>query len=678
MRPTKKTSDRVEKLRDEISTHNYRYYVLDAPTIPDAEYDRLLRELQELENDYPELITADSPTQRVGAVPLAAFGQVRHQIPMLSLENAFSDDEVGDFDRRVRDRLGVDEVDYTAEPKLDGLAVSLRYEHGLLVQAATRGDGTTGEDITGNVRTIDSVPLKLRGNDYPAVLEVRGEVYMTRKGFAELNRHQEKAGGKQFANPRNAAAGSLRQLDARITAARPLIICFYGLGVVEGGDVADSQHRILEKLKGWGLRVNELIRRVRGVEGCLAYYRDIGQRRDDLDYEIDGVVYKVDSIQQQEQLGFVARAPRWAVAHKFPAHEEITVLHGIDIQVGRTGALTPVARLEPVFVSGVTVTNATLHNEDEIRRKDVRIGDTVIVRRAGDVIPEVVSVVLEKRPRNARRFVMPKKCPVCGSDVVRVEGEAVARCSGGLFCDAQRKQAIKHFASRRAMDIDGLGDKLVDQLVDEGLVEHVDGLYSLELESLAALERMGEKSAQNLLHALEKSKRTTLPRFLYALGIREVGEATARNLAGYFGTLKKIMDADVDSMQQVPDVGPVVAQHVVAFFHQRHNRDVITALQNKGVKWPQVKTTVQAAPLAGQGFVLTGTLDSMTRDEAKARLQALGARVSGSVSGKTACVVAGHEAGSKLDKARQLGVDVIEEQAFLDLLKRHEAGSAGG
>ena len=659
---------RIEALREQIRHHNYLYYVLDAPEIPDAEYDRLLRELQQLEAEHPELVTPDSPTQRVGAEPLKAFGEVRHEVPMLSLDNAFSDEELADFDRRVRERLGTDKpVDYAAEPKLDGLAVSLLYEDGVLVRGATRGDGTTGEDITQNVRTIPAVPLRLLGKGWPRRLEVRGEVYMSHEGFRRLNEMAEKKGHKPFVNPRNAAAGSLRQLDPRVTAERPLEIYCYGTGLVEGGRLPDRHTRTLDKLRSWGLRVYHGIEVVRGLDGCIDYYRRMQQQRDKLPFDIDGVVFKVDRFDQQEQLGFVARAPRWAVARKFPAQEELTRVLDIDVQVGRTGAVTPVARLEPVFVGGVTVTNATLHNEDEVHRKDVRIGDTVIVRRAGDVIPEIVAVVRERRPKNARKFVMPKQCPVCGSDIERVEGEAVARCTGGLFCEAQRREGIRHFASRRAMDIEGLGDKLVEQLVDQGLVEDVADLYSLDQDTLAGLERMGGKSAANLIAALEKSKSTTLDRFLYALGIREVGEATARSLAQHFGDLEPLMKAGQEELEAIPDIGPVVAQHIVHFFQQPHNRDVITKLIEAGVHWPKVKKAARQ-PLAGKTYVLTGTLSGMTRDEARAKLQALGAKVSGSVSKKTTAVIAGEKAGSKLAKAESLGVPVLSEDEFLKLI----------
>jgi len=658
---------RAEKLREQIRYHNYRYYVLDDPEIPDAEYDRLLRELQQLEQKHPELITPDSPTQRVGAQPLSAFGEVRHEVPMLSLDNAFSDEELGEFDRRVRERLGVDAVDYTAEPKLDGVAVSLLYEDGRLVRGATRGDGSTGEDVTQNVRTIQSVPLRLRGKGYPQRLEVRGEVFISHDGFRRLNERAASEGQKAFANPRNAAAGSLRQLDPRVTAQRPLEIYCYGVGVVAGGKLPDRHSGVLKQLRDWGLRVYSGIERVHGLTGCVKYYGKLERQRGSLAFDIDGVVFKVDRLDEQRRLGFVARAPRWAVARKFPAQEELTRVLDIDVQVGRTGAITPVARLEPVFVGGVTVTNATLHNEDEVRRKDVRIGDTVIVRRAGDVIPEVVSVIAERRPRKAKEFVMPERCPVCGADIERVEGEAVARCTGGLYCEAQRKQAIRHFASRRAMDIEGLGDKLVEQLVDLKLVDDVAGLYALDAETLAGLERMGEKSAANLIAALEKSKHTTLDRFLYALGIREVGDATARALAHAFGELEELMGASAQELEAVRDIGPVVAQHIVHFFEQAHNRDVIRRLLKAGVNWPAVKRA-RRQPLEGNTYVLTGTLSSMTREQAKEELQALGATVSGSVSGKTTAVIAGEKAGSKLAKAEKLGIPVLFEHDLLRLL----------
>ena len=660
---------RMEELRTQLHHHNYLYYVLDTPEIADVEYDRLLRELQDLEARHPEAVTPDSPTQRVGAEPLKAFGTVQHELPMLSLDNAFSDEELADFDRRVRERLEAEQVEYAAEPKLDGLAVSLLYEKGLLVRGATRGDGSTGEDITANVRTIASVPLRLQGKP-PRRLEVRGEVFISHEGFRRLNEEAQAKGQKPFVNPRNAAAGSLRQLDPRITAERPLEIYCYGIGVLDGAAAPARHSATLAQLQDWGLRVYAGVATVTGLEGCLDYYRAMEQRRAELPFDIDGVVFKVDRLDQQRELGFVSRAPRWAIARKFPAQEEMTRVLGIDVQVGRTGAITPVARLEPVFVGGVTVTNATLHNEDEVRRKDVRVGDTVLVRRAGDVIPEVVQVVTSKRPKGARGFVMPKTCPVCGSEIEKAEGEAVARCSGGLYCAAQRKEAIKHFASRRAMDIEGLGDKLVEQLVEQGLIEDVADLYAVTAEQLAGLERMGEKSANNLVVALEKSKDTRLERFLFALGIREVGEATARILAREFGDLEALMQADEARLERIRDVGPVVAQHIAAFFRQPHNREVIDKLRAAGIHWPAVEV---AAPeeqrLAGKTFVLTGTLVGMTRDQAKERLQALGAKVSGSVSKKTDYVVAGAEAGSKLAKAEELGVTVLDEAQLLELLQ---------
>jgi len=662
----KTARQRARGLHEELHEHNYRYYVLDDPVITDAEYDRLLRELQQLEAKHPELVTPDSPTQRVGAAPLKAFGQVRHAVRMLSLDNAFDDDELADFDRRVRERLEVDTIEYAAEPKLDGVAVSLRYEDWVLVRGATRGDGETGEDITQNVRTIDGVPLRLAGDNIPSVLEVRGEVYISHRGFEQLNRKVTEQGLKPFVNPRNAAAGSLRQLDPKITAARPLEMYCYGVGQVEG-NLPDRHTDILAQLGKWHLRIYAGIQRVQGLDGCIDYYRSLEQQRAALPFDIDGVVFKVDRLEQQEQLGFVSRAPRWAIARKFPAEEAQTRVTGIDVQVGRTGAITPVARLEPVFVSGVTVTNATLHNADEVHRKDVRKGDTVVIRRAGDVIPEVVRVIKEKRKRGVRLFKMPATCPVCGSAVERVEGEAVARCTGGLFCPAQRREAIKHFASRRAMDIDGLGDKLVDQLVETGLIHDVSDLYRLGVEELAGLERMAEKSATNLVAALESSKHTTLERFIYALGIREVGEATARILAHEYGDLEPLMQVEAEALEEIHDIGPVVAQHIAGFFTEQHNREVIARLRSAGVHWEAVATTGKL-PLKDKTFVLTGTL-SMPRNELKDKLQAAGARVSGSVSKKTDYVVVGENPGSKADKARELGVEVLDEegcQALLD------------
>jgi DNA ligase (NAD+) len=662
-------AQRAAHLREQIRYHNHRYYVLDDPQIPDAEYDRLLQELQALEAAHPELVSVDSPTQRVGAEPLKVFGEVHHEMPMLSLDNAFSDEELGNFDRRVRERLEVEYVDYTAEPKLDGLAISLMYENGMLVRGATRGDGATGEDVTQNVRTIQSIPLRLMGSDYPQRLEVRGEVFISHKGFRQLNERALQQGQKTFVNPRNAAAGSLRQLDPGITAQRPLEFYCYGVGLVEGGELPECHSQILQRLRAWGLRVYPDIGRVQGLEGCVEYYHKMEKQRDELPFDIDGVVYKVDRLDQQQQLGYVARAPRWAVARKFPAQEELTRVLGIDVQVGRTGAITPVARLEPVFVGGATVTNATLHNEDEVQRKDVRVGDTVIVRRAGDVIPEVVSVLVEQRPARTRKFIMPKQCPVCGSDIEKLEGEAVARCSGGLYCEAQRKEAIKHFASRKAMDIEGLGDKLVEQLVDMKLVHDVADLYTLRTETIAGMERMGDKSAANLIEALHRSKTTTLERFLYALGIREVGEATARTLAQEFGQLDALMRAAEPDLEVIRDIGPVVAQHIVNFFRQGHNREIIDKLLAAGIQWPAVKLS-RHRPLEGCTYVITGTLSVMTRDTARQKLQALGAKVSGSVSKKTTGLIAGDSPGSKLDKAESLGVPVLSEQDMLELLKR--------
>jgi len=739
--------DRVEALRSAIEYHNRQYYVLDDPQIPDSEYDRLMRELQELEDAHPELITPESPTQRVGAAPLEGFEEVEHLLPMLSLGNAFSAQEMTAFDQRVRKLLaedGVDRVEYVGEPKLDGLAVSLLYRDGRLVQAATRGDGYRGENVTQNVRTIRSVPLHLSGGGWPSLLEVRGEVYMPKAEFLAFNERLRREEKKPFANPRNAAAGSLRQLDPRITAQRPLAMFCYGLGRMEGGESPASHSAAMDWLGEFGLRVQPERRVLTGVQACLDYHRSIGERREALDYDIDGVVFKVDSYRRQQALGFVSRAPRWAVAYKFPAQEELTRVEGVEFNVGRTGAVTPVARLEPVQVGGVVVSNATLHNMDEVRRKDVRVGDTVYVRRAGDVIPEVVRVLKERRPADAVEVELPSGCPVCGSDVVRPEGEAVARCSGGLYCAAQRKEAIKHFASRRALDIEGLGDKLVEQLVDRELVHDPADLYGLSMEQLAGLERMAEKSAQNLLEALEKSKSTTLGRFLFALGIREVGETTAEVLAGHFGDLDKLMaveyadlvrkqgikgigakkaSAIVDYLAANPDlepegdfsvwlvelkipgltqdiadrlaepfpdlaklrqatpeslcnvkksvvegVGPVVAEHILAFFRQPHNREVIDKLLKVGIHWPTAAVEERSAqPLAGKTLVLTGTM-SRPRSEIKTRLQAMGAKVTGSVSKKTDFVIAGSDAGSKLTKAQELGVEVLDEQGMEQLL----------
>jgi DNA ligase (NAD+) len=666
---------RVQELHRLLHHHAYRYYVLDEPEIPDAEYDRLFRELQALEAAHPELVTPDSPTQRVGGKPLEAFASVRHAVPMLSIRTETDTEASGaeNFDARVRRELALGEgdppVEYAAEPKFDGLAINLRYEHGVLVLAATRGDGEVGEDVTQNIRTIGQVPLRIEG-PVPPVLEVRGEVYLRRDDFEALNEKQRTKGEKTFVNPRNAAAGAVRQLDPAIAAQRPLSFFAYGLGEVTPGTVRHTSHfEWLQALKAWGFPVCEHVTTARGAAELVAYHRRIGALRDSLPYDIDGVVYKVNRLDLQERLGFVTREPRWAVAHKYPAQEMLTTVQAIEVQVGRTGKLTPVAKLAPVFVGGVTVTNATLHNEDEARRKDVRVGDTVIVRRAGDVIPEVVAVLPEKRQPGADVFTMPHTCPVCGSAAVREEGEADYRCTGGLFCSAQRKQALLHFAQRRAMDIEGLGDKLVDQLVDNEVVKVLPDLYRLGLTSLASLERMAEKSAMNVLEALEKSKRTTLPRFLFGLGIRHVGEATAKDLARHFGQLDAIMDASVDALLQVPDVGPVVAESIHTFFAQPHNREVVEQLRACGVHWPEGAPSPAAQlPLAGKTFVLTGTLPTLGRDEAKALLEAAGAKVAGSVSKKTDYVVAGEEAGSKLDKARELGVPVLDEAGMRALL----------
>jgi len=661
----------AEELRKKINEHNYHYYVLDNPIISDAEFDILFNELKHLEQAHPEIISLDSPTQRVGAEPLKAFSQVEHGIPMLSLENAFTDEDVLAFDQRIKDRLKVeDAIEYVCEPKLDGLAVNVKYEKGILTQAATRGDGATGEDITENIRTILSVPLHLRGDQFPDILEVRGEVYISKEGFNQLNARAQEKGEKVFVNPRNAAAGSVRQLNPKITATRPLAIFFYSVGIVKGMELPAKHSEILELLKNWGLRVNTEIKVSKGVENCLAYHHKMGEKRQGLPYEIDGVVYKVNQIELQEKLGFVSRAPRWALAHKFPAEEVKTVVEAVEFQVGRTGALTPVARLKPVFVSGVTVSNATLHNMDEVHRKDVYIGDTVIVRRAGDVIPEVVSAIKELRPKNVVAITLPLRCPVCDSHVEQIEGEAAARCTGGLFCPAQRKEAIKHFASRRALDVEGLGDKLVDQLVECKLIDSIADLYSLTLEQLSHLERMGEKSAQNLLDALEKSKKTTLSRFLYSLGIREVGEATAKQLAMHYGDLEPLFKATAEELQAISDIGPVVSQHIVAFFAEKHNREIIERLEKVGVHWEKIIVSAQSLPLQGQTFVLTGSMQALTRDEAKEKLESLGAKVAGSVSAKTSYVVVGEDAGSKLAKAQALGIKILDEGQFLGFLKQ--------
>ena len=659
---------RLEALRKQLHEHSYRYYVLDEPIIPDVEYDRLFRELQDIEREHPEWRSDDSPTQRVGAEPLSSFSQVRHETPMLSLDNVFSEQELRDFDRRVRGRLDDGQAfHYACEPKLDGIAVSLLYVDGVLVRGATRGDGRVGEDITHNVRTVDSIPLKLQGEGWPVELEVRGEIYMPRQGFEALNMRAREEGSKTFVNPRNAAAGSLRQLDSRITASRPLEMCCYGV-VASDDNLFSSHSGALAQLKRWGFLTSVELAVVDDIEACLAYYEQLLSRRDQLAYDIDGIVFKVDELALQEQLGFVSRAPRWAIAHKFPAQEEVTTLRDVEFQVGRTGAVTPVAKLEPVFVGGVTVSNATLHNLDEIERLGVKLGDTVIVRRAGDVIPQVVQVVTERRGDDVRDIVIPSCCPVCESPLERAPGEAVLRCTGGLVCAAQRKEGIKHFASRKAMDIDGLGDKLVEQMVEAGLIDSVADLFRLEQAQLSGLERMGEKSAQNLLDALKKARNTTLPRFLFALGIREVGEATAGNLAKHFVSLEALMAADEEQLLAVDDVGPIVASHIHSFFATDHNREIIRQLREQGVHWPEERIEEGEQPLAGQTWVLTGNLESMTRSEAKEKLQALGAKVAGSVSAKTDCVAAGANAGSKLKKAEELGVKVIDEGGLLAVL----------
>ena len=678
----------IQRLREQLHHHGHLYYTLDAPEIPDAEYDRLFKQLQVLEAAHLELITADSPTQRVGGSVLDAFTSVRHRVPMLSIRTETDTEASGAqaFDARVRRELGLDDsapaIDYVAELKFDGLAMSLRYEHGVLVQAATRGDGESGEDVTANIRTIGQIPLRLQAapdHALPNVLEVRGEVFMRRDDFDSLNKRQRAKmdagvkGEKTFVNPRNAAAGAVRQLDSGIAAQRPLSFFAYGLGdvtpVSEGGPKFATHFDMLQAFKAWGFPVADQIQCVQGAQGLIAYHQHIAQERDQLPFDIDGVVYKVNDLTLQAQLGFVTREPRWAVAHKFPAQEELTTVLAIDVQVGRTGKLTPVAKLAPVFVGGVTVTNATLHNEDEARRKDVRVGDTVIVRRAGDVIPEVVSVLLDKRVGEAPAFTMPHFCPVCGSDAVREEGEADYRCSGGLFCSAQRKQAILHFAQRRAVEVEGLGEKLVEQMVDSGVVKTLPDMYRLGFAGLAQLERMADKSAQNIVAALEASKCTTLPRFVFGLGIRHVGEATAKELARHFGSLDRIMDAPEEALLKVNDVGPVVAHSLRTFFDQTHNREVVDQLRACGLHWPEGEPAAQVAqPLAGQTFVLTGTLPTLSRDVAKDLLEAQGAKVAGSVSKKTSYVVAGSEAGSKLDKARELGVPVLDEEGLQKLL----------
>ena len=663
----------LEQLRQTLRKYEYHYHVLDNPLVPDAEYDRLMNELKAIEKAHPELITADSPTQRVGAKPLSGFTQITHELPMLSLDNAFSNEELLSFLRRIEGQIhrNPETIVFCCEPKLDGLAVSILYVNGILTQAATRGDGTTGEDITANVRTIRNVPLRLNTDNPPARLEVRGEVFMPQKGFNALNERSLEHGEKTFANPRNAAAGSLRQLDPKITAKRPLTLNAYGIGIYEADQPLPNTHfDRLQWLKSIGIPVNNEIRLAKGVEELAEFYADIQAKRPKLGYDIDGTVLKVNDIALQEQLGFISRSPRWAIAYKFPAQEEMTVLNDVEFQVGRTGAITPVAKLEPVFVAGVTVSNATLHNGDEIERLGIAIGDTVIIRRAGDVIPQIIGVVTERRPINVKKIVFPTACPVCESAVVRVDGEAVARCTGGLFCEAQRKEALKHFVSRKAMDIEGVGEKLIEQLMASELIKTPADLFKLDKTILMRLERMGEKSAQNVLNSLEKAKQTTLPRFLFALGIRDVGESTALNLANHFGTLEAIQVATFEQLQEVQDVGEVVANRIVSFWKEPHNVTVVEALQAQGIRWQVVeKVEIADNPLKDKNVVLTGTLSQLTRDQAKALLQGLGCKVSGSVSSKTDYLIAGEKAGSKLTKAQELGVKVLSEQEFIDLMK---------
>ncbi|MDG6894754.1 NAD-dependent DNA ligase LigA [Volucribacter amazonae] len=662
----------LEQLRQQLRHYEYQYHVLDKPTIPDAEYDRLMNQLKTLEQQYPELISADSPTQRVGAKPLASFAQVRHEIPMLSLDNAFSDQEFYAFVKRIQERLGYgnDDLTFCCEPKLDGLAVSILYENGILSQGATRGDGSTGEDITLNIRTIRNIPLQLLTDNPPARLEVRGEVFMSQAGFEQLNERALARGEKTFANPRNAAAGSLRQLDPKITRQRPLVFNAYGIGIAEGVVLPDTHFARLQWLKQIGIPINQEIELCRGTEQVLEFYRQMGQKRDGLGYDIDGTVLKINEIALQQQLGFVSKAPRWAIAYKFPAQEQLTILKAVEFQVGRTGAITPVAKLEPVFVAGVTVSNATLHNGDEIARLNIAIGDTVIVRRAGDVIPQIIGVVLERRPANAQAIEFPTQCPVCDSAIIRIEGEAVARCTGGLICPAQRKEALKHFVSRRAMDIDGVGGKLIEQLVDRELVHTPADLFKLDLITLMRLDRMGAKSAENALNSLTKAKHTSLARFIFALGIRDVGEATALNLANHFKTLTALRQADIEQLKAVQDVGDVVANRIYLFWQEPHNVAVVEDLIAQGVHWDDVQTQQPASdnPFKDKTVVLTGTLTQMGRNEAKALLQQFGAKVTGSVSAKTDFVIAGDNAGSKLTKAQELNIPILTEQAFLALV----------
>ncbi len=666
--PNRAQKQRVRQLRLTIEQHNRQYYQLDNPTISDAEYDALMRELQELELQFPDVKSADSPTVRVGAAPLESFSQVIHQIPMLSLDNAFSDDEISTYIKRIEQRLEISDFDFVAEPKLDGLAVSLIYEHGVLKQAATRGDGLRGEDITDNIRTIHCIPLQVQANNIPDLFEVRGEVFMSKKGFATLNQRAEKQGEKLFANPRNAAAGSLRQLDSKVTAQRPLSFYAYGYGVFPDDMLPATQYELIRLLESWNFPVCKEIQLVNGIKGCLDNYQIIEARRAGLGFDIDGIVYKVNRFDFQKQLGFVSRAPRWAIARKFPAEQAATQLLSIDVQVGRTGALTPVARLQPVTVGGVVVTNATLHNFQELEQKDIREGDSVIVHRAGDVIPEVVRVLTERRPIVSKPYQPPRACPVCGSELEQELDQVVIRCSAGLFCPAQRKEAIKHFASRKAMDIDGLGDKIVNQLLEEQLINTSADIYHLESSQLSKLERFGEKSAKNLLASIENSKSTTFARFLYALGVREVGETTAKRLAAHFSNLEEIMHSDSQALEEIDDIGPVVAQHIVVFFQQAHNRQVIQQLIDAGIHWETQALDTDNEPLNGQRFVLTGTLESLTRDQAKQQLELLGASVVGSVSTKTDYLVAGSNPGSKFEKAQKIGVRILTEQELFDML----------
>ena len=663
-----------QDLVEELNNHNHSYYVLDDPTVPDIEYDRQLRELQSIEGLYPDIITLDSPSQRVGGAALSSFSQIKHALPMLSLDNAFNNTELQEFERRLKDRLNSnDDIEYVCEPKLDGAAVSLLYKDGALIYGATRGDGSVGEDITTNVRTIRSVPLKLHGDNIPSTLEVRGEIYLPLSGFDVLNAAALLSGDKTFVNPRNAAAGSLRQLDSKVTASRPLEMCAYSVGQYLADRVPETHEGMLSALRGWGFKINDLVETVKGIAACENYYQRLAERRESLPYDIDGIVYKVNSLQLQERLGFVAKAPRWAIARKFPAQEEMTQLIDVEFQVGRTGAITPVARLEPVFVGGVTVSNATLHNGDEINRLGVQIGDTVIIRRAGDVIPQIAKVVLDRRPENALPVVFPERCPVCQSTVRRTEGEAVARCSGGLFCGAQIKEAIKHFASRKAMDIDGLGDRLVELMVDESVIFSVADLYDLNVDKLVKLERMAEKSASNLIGAIAASKKTTLAKFLYALGIREVGEATAHTLAKNFGSIELIAKASADELLEIDDVGPIVARYIVNFFQNPDNLSIIQALRDAGVEWEDIDlSSLEAQPLKGQTWVLTGGMEIMSRAEAKDKLQSLGAKVASSVSAKTTQVVAAPGAGSKLTKAKTLDIAVMDEQQFVSFLANYK------